>query len=120
LTPDQQSKLSAIEQSMHDNMDERMSTRDQFHNTVQQQVSSGTFDFNQIRPMLDAQIDDRAAAAHATINSLQQFFDTLNADQKSKLAANIKEHMDRMQERRDRWEQKKSDSNSKPQDNQQN
>ena len=117
LTADQQSRLDAIEQGMHQSMDQRTSKREQFHSTIQQQISSGTFDFSQIRPMLDAQIDDRAAAAHAAINSMQQFFDSLNADQKSKIAADLKQHMDQMQERKQRWEQKKNGSTSNPPQN---
>ena len=115
LTPDQQSKLDAIEQTVHRSMDDNK--REQLHNSIEQQISSGTFDFGQIRPMLDAQIDDRAAAAHATIASLQQFYDGLTPDQKTKIAADMKTHMDKMQERRQRWQEKKSNPDDSQEQN---
>ena len=116
LSPDQQSKLDAIEKGMHGSMDEGTSNRDQLHSTIQQQVSSGTFDFGQIRPLLDAHIDQRATAAHATIANLATFYSSLSADQKTKIATDMKQHMDEMQERKERWKQNKSGSdNQQPQ-----
>jgi Spy/CpxP family protein refolding chaperone len=117
LTPDQQAKLDSIEQNMHQSMDQGMSKREQLHNTIQQQISSGTFDFSQIRPMLDAQIDDRAVAAHAMVANLQQFYDGLTPDQKSKIADDMKKHMDEMQQRKQRWEQNKSGAPNNEQQN---
>jgi Spy/CpxP family protein refolding chaperone len=114
LTPDQQAKLDAIKQSLQQSMDQGMNTRDELHNTIQQQISSGTFDFGQIRPMLDAQIDARAAAAHQMIANLQDFYNGLTPDQKSKIASDMKSHMDMMQERKQRWEQKKSGATNNP------
>jgi len=117
LTSDQQAKLDAIEKGMQQSMDQGMSKREEFHNTIQKQLSSGYFDFSQLRPMLDAQIDERAATSHATVASLQQFYDGLTADQKTKIANEMKKDMDEMQERRDRWQQHKSDDSKSQQQN---
>ena len=105
LTPDQQAKLDAMKQDSETRMQQGWEKHKQLHDAIQQQVSTGVLDFAQIRTQLDAQIDDRAAAAHNALAKFQEFYDQLTPDQKKTMADHIKQQMQEMQEHMQMWKE---------------
>lgn len=106
LTPDQQAKLDSMKQDAESRMQQGWAKHKQLHDAIQQQLSSGgNFDFAQIRTMLDAQIDDRAAAAHNAVAGYQQFFDQLTPDQKKAMSDQLRKKMQEMQQNMQMWQQ---------------
>jgi len=106
LTPDQLSKLDAMKQDAESRMQQGWEKHQKLHDAVQQQLASGgNFDFAQVRTMLDAQIDDRAAAAHNAVASFQQFFDQLSPDQKKQMSDQLRKQMQEMQQHMQMWQE---------------
>jgi periplasmic protein CpxP/Spy len=103
LTLDQQAKLNSLKQDAENNMQQGWEKHKQLHDTIQQQLASGTFEFAQLRTLLDGQIDDHATAAHNMVARFQEFFDQLTPDQKKAMADELRQHMQHMDEMHQMW-----------------
>jgi len=92
LDASQQAKLDGLKQDMRNMMDQRMEKSKGVHAAIQQELSKPNPDFSKIMPLIDQQIDDRAAVAHQMVGRFGEFFQSLTPDQKKQLSDHFMQH----------------------------
>ena len=98
LDASQQAKLDGLKQDIKNIMDQRMEKGKGVHATIQQELSKPNPDFSKITPLIDQQIDDRAAIAHQMNGRVGEFLQSLTPAQKKQVADHFMQHMQHMQD----------------------
>ena len=89
LNPSQQAKWDAFQRDLISNIDDRMGSRKEIHETVKAELAKG--DVNKAKGIIHGQIDDRAQLAHQMVDRIAELYDDLTPEQRNLLLDKIEQ-----------------------------
>lgn len=93
LTPTQQAQLDRFKTDLEAKMDARREKRVEIHGMIKKELSKDNPNLDQIRPVIDQQIDEMAQLGHDLVGQVNDFYSQLTPEQKKKLSDHILEKM---------------------------
>lgn len=93
LTPTQQAQLDRFKTDLESKMDARREKRAEIHNLIKKELSKDNPNLDQIKPVIDQQIDELAQLGHDVVGQINEFYSQLTPEQKKKLSDHILEKM---------------------------